>query len=219
MSMASPGVIRILVVDDHVILREGLVSLLKTQPDFRVVGEAGTVDEAIGLAQELKPELVLMDYSLPDGTGLDATQAILEVRPDIKIVFLTVHEGDDVLFGAIRSGARGYLSKNISATEMVGRLRGLAQGQAALTGDQVGRILTEFARSPEPIGEDAFEELTPREVEVLKELAHGASNQEIADALFISVNTVRNHVHNILQKLDVANRDEAARMARKRGLS
>jgi DNA-binding NarL/FixJ family response regulator len=130
-----PSKIRLLIVEDHIIMREGLVSLLVSQPDFEVIGEAGTVAEAISLSQELKPDLILMDYGLPDGTGLDATQAILGENPDINIVFLTVHEADDDLFAAIRYGAKGYLLKNIAVGKMVDALRGMARRGAAFTQD------------------------------------------------------------------------------------
>jgi DNA-binding NarL/FixJ family response regulator len=219
MPEVSSDVIRILVIDDHVILREGVVSLIQAQPDFRVVGEAGSVAEATAKAEKLAPDLILMDYTLPDGTGLDATEAILKIQPDAKVVFLTVRDSDDALFSAIRIGAKGYLPKNISAAEMVSRLRGLARGKMALTEDLNSRVLSEFARTPSPISNDGFEELTPRELEILRELSHGATNREIADKMVISVNTVKNHVHQILQKLEVKNRRQAAKVAAERELN
>jgi DNA-binding NarL/FixJ family response regulator len=218
MSMTNASAVRILVVDDHVILREGVVSLLEAQPDFRVIGEAGTVAEAISMAAEMAPDLVLMDYRLPDGTGHDATRAILEADPEMNIVFLTVHEGNDELFGALRIGAKGYLPKNISASEMVNRLRGLAKGEVAITDPLVHRVISEFARSPEPLSDSAFDELTPRELEILRELSRGASNRDIAEKLFISVNTVKNHVHRILEKLEVKNRRQAGKIAAEHGI-
>jgi DNA-binding NarL/FixJ family response regulator len=212
--------VRILLVDDHLLFREGLAGLLKTQPDMSVVAEAGTVAEAIALARDLEPDLILMDFSLPDGTGLDATMAILKAQPAIKIVFLTFHDDDQRLFAALRAGARGYLLKNVSTSKLVAYLRGVEEGEAALTPRMTGRILDEFAREgtpadpvpPLPAG------LTPRELEVLGELATRATNQEIADRLFISENTVKNHVRSILSKLELQNRREAARFARERGL-
>jgi DNA-binding NarL/FixJ family response regulator len=137
----------------------------------------------------------------------------------MKIVFLTVHQADEELFSAIRSGAKGYLPKNITASEMVRQLRGLAQGDAAMSSDIVGRILAEFARSPEPFKDGTFEQLTRRELEVLQEIARGATNREISDRLCISVNTVKNHVHHILEKLDVGDRHEAAKVAAENGLT
>jgi DNA-binding NarL/FixJ family response regulator len=213
--------VRVLIVDDHVLFREGLVSLLKTQPDITVAGEAGSVSQAIELAHDLEPDLILMDFGLPDGTGLDATQAILTGQPEAKIVFLTVHEQDDRLFAAIRSGAKGYLLKNVPVSKLLDYLRGVERGEPALSPTMTSHILDEFARlgsaGPDP-GPAELSELTKREVEVLKEVARGATNSEIATRLFISENTVKNHVGNILAKLNLRNRREAAGLARRHGL-
>ena len=215
-----PSKIRLLIVEDHVIMREGLVSLLVSQPDFEVIGEAGTVAEAISLSQELKPDLILMDYGLPDGTGLEATRAILGENPDISIVFLTVHEADDDLFAAIRYGAKGYLLKNIAVGKMVDALRGMARGEAPLSRKMTSQVLTEFARTQSQDEDDILSEglLTPRELDVLAEICTGSSNKEIGDKLFISPNTVKNHIHNMLEKLGLSNRHELANYAAKRGL-
>ena len=215
-----PSKIRLLIVEDHVIMREGLVSLLVSQPDFEVIGEAGTVAEAISISQELKPDLILMDYGLPDGTGLEATRAILGENPDINIVFLTVHEADDDLFAAIRYGAKGYLLKNIAVGKMVDALRGMARGEAPLSRKMTSQVLTEFARTQSQDEDDMLSEglLTPRELEVLAEICTGSSNKEIGDKLFISPNTVKNHIHNMLEKLGLSNRHELANYAAKRGL-
>lgn len=212
---------RILLVDDHVLFREGVTSLLNSQPDMALVGEAGTVAEAIALTKELRPDVVLMDFSLPDGTGLDATKAILDDLPETEIIFLTFHDDDERLFAAIRKGAKGYLLKNVCTAELLKYLRGLEKGQAAVTPDMTSRILEEFARSrpAEVADRPDLDELTQRELEVLEELATGATNSEIADRLIISKNTVKNHVSSILTKLNVENRRAAARVARRRGLS
>jgi len=206
---------RILVVDDHPLFRSGLVSLLNGQPDFLVVGVAGTLEESVNKTLELKPDLVLMDFILPDGDGLEATQIILALRPETRIVFLTIHETDELLFSAIRSGAKGYLLKNISVKKMLQLLRGLSSGEAAITLKMASRILEEFARQEwrTPEGDPAFEQLTTRELEILKIIASGATNREIAARLFISENTVKNHVHSILEKLKLHNRREAAYLA------
>jgi len=213
--------LKILIVDDHVLFREGLVSLLKTQPDITVLGEAGCVSEAVAMARELEPDLILMDFGLPDGTGLDATQAILGEQPETKIVFLTVHEHDDRLFAAIRSGARGYLLKNVPVSKLLDYLRGVQNGEAAISPTMTGQILDEFARLGRTLDSDPVElgELTPRELEVLRELATGATNQEIADRLIITDNTVKVHVRNILAKLNLPNRRAAAGFARRHGLN
>jgi DNA-binding NarL/FixJ family response regulator len=210
---------RILLVDDHVLFREGLLGLLNAQPELEVVGETGTVQEAIAQARELQPDLILMDFGLPDGTGLDATEAILGHRPETSIVFLTFHDDDDRLFAAIRRGAKGYLLKNVSSSELLSLVRGVGQGQAAITPEMTSRVLEEFARSRPGTASHQAEipDLTPREQEVLRELAAGATNHEIAERLVISENTVKNHVHSILTKLDLKNRREAASYARRQG--
>lgn len=210
---------RILLVDDHVLFREGLRGLLAAQPDIDVVGEAGAVSEAVALAQKLQPDLILMDFSLPDGTGLEATQAILAAQPRAKIVFLTFHEDDERLFAALRSGAKGYLLKNVSTAKLLSFLRGVGEGHAAITPELTSRLLAEFARlDPAATAHPAAPtDLTDREMEVLHLLTTGASNHEIADALVIAENTVKNHVRSILTKLGVKNRRQAARLARDQG--
>lgn len=206
---------KILLVDDHVLFREGLRSLLDAQPDFEVVGEASTVQETIEAAHKLQPDLVLMDFGLPDGTGLEATQAILADRPETNIVFLTVHEDDHRLFAAIRGGAKGYLLKNVPVGQLLAMLRGVERGEAALLPEMTSRILVEFSRlKPTPeLERNGVGELTSRELEVLQQLATGATNREIADRLIIAENTVKNHVRSILTKLNLRNRREAASFA------
>jgi DNA-binding NarL/FixJ family response regulator len=213
--------IKLMIVEDHVIMREGLISLLAKQPDFEVVGEAGTVAQAISMSRELKPDLILMDFGLPDGTGLDATREILAESPDTNIVFLTVHEADDDLFAAIRSGAKGYLLKNIAVSKMVNALRGMARGEAPISREMTSLLMTEFARTRSPIQMELQPEqlLTKREREVLAEVTTGASNKEIAERLFISPNTVKNHIHNMLEKLGLKNRHELSSFAAKWGLN
>ena len=204
---------RILLVDDHALFREGVQGLLAAQPDLDVVGGASSVTEAIARARELRPDLILMDFGLPDGTGLDATMAILADLPQVKIVFLTFHDDDERLFAAIRAGAKGYLLKSVTSAELLAFLRGVGRGQAALTPVMTTRILDEFARQPRPPAhpQAVHNELTPREREVLAQLATGASNHDIARRLVISENTVKNHVRSILAKLNLPNRREAAR--------
>lgn len=212
--------VRIAIVEDHVILREGIISILNKQRDFEVVGEAGSVAGALKLAQDSRPDLILMDFGLPDGNGVEATKKILAAYPETNVVFLTMHEEDDLLFAAVRSGAKGYLLKNISAEQMLGKLRDLAGGDAAFLPAQTRQILAEFARtdSSEPVVEELTIPLTARELEVLRLLVKDASNQEIGRQLHISVHTVKNHVHNILDKLNVSNRRQAADVAVKRRL-
>jgi DNA-binding NarL/FixJ family response regulator len=174
-------------------------------------------------AGELKPDIILMDISMPGGTGLEAARKILNEQPEINIVFLTVHEDDDRLFEAVKSGAKGYLLKNMRTSELVEMLRGLEQGEAAFSRGLAVRILTEFARmknrldASEPIDEEEVT-LTSREVEILELAAAGASNREIASQLVVTQSTVKNHMRNILAKLHLKNRREAVAFARRQGL-
>ena len=213
---------KILLVDDHVLFREGVASLLDTQSDMTVLGEADSVQEAIAKTRELEPDTILMDISLPDGTGLKAARYILAEFPEINIVFLTVHEDDERLFEAIKNGGKGYLLKNTRTAELLEMLRGLRHGEAAISRQMASRLLTAFSSmrtqlaSAEHPDEDVM--LTSREVEVLNLAAAGASNKKIADQLVISLSTVKNHMRNILSKLHLSNRRQAIAFARRQGL-
>lgn len=210
---------RILVVDDHVLFRQGLVSLLHGEPDFDVVGEAGSIKKALKLARMLKPEMILMDFELPDGTGAEATREILADNPDCQIVFLTVHAEDEVLIDSVRSGAVGYLLKTKPINDLLASLRSVSKGEAAISRTMTRRILEELASPGEGAvsHDDALASLSRREQDVLRELLPGASNREIARKLFITENTVKHHIYNIFGKLGVKNRKEAAEYARKHG--
>lgn len=213
--------IKLLIVDDHVVLRDGLVSLFSPQPDFEVVGEAGTKSDAVTKACALKPDLVLMDIGLPDGNGVDATKSILAERPETDIVILTLHDSDELLMDAIRSGAKGYLLKTTPAAQVIASLRALGRGEPAISRQMIGRVLTGLVKEKRFPEEEnpAINQLTPRELEVIVEISKGATNREIAERLFISVNTVKNHVHEILSKLELKNRREAALFAKRHGLN
>jgi two-component system, NarL family, nitrate/nitrite response regulator NarL len=209
---------RVLIVDDHVLFREALVSLLEAQPDLKVVGQADSVRDAIAFTENVLPDLVLMNITLPDGTAAEAIRAVLAERPGTKIVVLTLSEEDNQLFEAIRAGAIGYLSKHAHVAMLFKTLQGVMRGEAGISGLTARRILEEFARLS-PTHSDEGAPLTSREVEVLRELANGASNQMIARQLVISENTVKNHVRNILVKLHFHSRREAANYARRHGIS
>jgi DNA-binding NarL/FixJ family response regulator len=213
---------RILIVDDHVLMQEGLRSLFMPHLDFEVVGGAGTIREAFKQAIELEPDLVLMDIGLPDGDGLEATRMILAQRPETKVVMLTMHDSDELLFGALRSGAVGYLMKNTPALKLVQSLRVLEQDEAPLSRKMTKRLIKEYVRVERLQQSDnspRLDALTAREKEVIEELASGASNQEIAQHMFISKNTVKCHVHSILKKLELKNRTEAAKFARRQSFN
>ena len=210
---------KVLIVDDHVLFREGLVSLLSSDPAFCVVGQASSVREAIEQARKLKPDLILMDFSLPDGDGAEASAAILQELPGCNIIFLTMHDADEKLFAAIRSGAKGYLLKNVPVSQLLLALRSVEKGEVAISRGMTKRILEEFSQTSSSLqAERNLDTLSPREMEILRALGSGATNQEIAAQLFLSVNTVKHHVHSILTKLSVDSRREAIRYANKTGL-
>lgn len=214
----SPSSQSVLVIDDHVLFREGLVSLFDTTSDFHVVNQAGTVKEAVENAFHYKPDIILMDFSLPDGTGLDATRIILDEMPDCKIIFLTVYETNENLLEAIRLGAMGYLLKNVSGASLIASLRALSQGELAMSRKMMSRALESARESTLTQNTDLIEKLSPREIDVLCELQDGNSNSQIAGQLFLSENTVKHHVRSILEKLEVENRRQAAHIAVKVGL-
>lgn len=218
MSATSMPRLNVLVIDDHVLFRDGLVSLFHSTPDFQVVDQASTVKEGIEKALYHRPDIILMDFSLPDGTGLDATRVILDELPECKIIFLTVFETDENLLEAIRLGAKGYLLKNVSGSSLLASLRALDQGELAMSRKMMSRVV-EFSRSmPPPQTGDLLAKLSPREIDILFELKNEASTTEIAQHLFLSENTVKHHIHNILEKLNVKNRHQAGILAKQMGL-
>lgn len=219
-TVATGKVPKVLVVDDQILFREGLMSLLRSTSDFQLVGYAGSVQEGREQAAQHKPDIILMDFSLPDGTGLDATRAILAELPDTKIIFLTVHESDENLFAALRLGAKGYMLKDISSSDLLASLRALNRGEKAVSRKMMSRIMDEFARTAQPAAGDEklVGHLSPRELDVIREIEAGATNLEIAQHLFLSINTVRHHTRNVLGKLGLKNRREVAAFARKNGL-
>jgi DNA-binding NarL/FixJ family response regulator len=212
--------IKIIIVDDHVLFREGLAAIIRQEADIEVVGLVGTVQEALETTLLLKPDIVLMDFNLPDGTGVKATQKILLDCPDCKIVFMTMSERDEDLLAAIRSGAVGYLLKNLTPSKLVAALRAVQQGESALSGSMTLKVMKELSRTkgPEPISDPALGRLTRREKDILAEIADGKSNQEISQQLYISENTVKYHVHSIFEKLNLHDRKEVARFAKEHGV-
>jgi DNA-binding NarL/FixJ family response regulator len=213
--------LRILLADDHQLFREGLANILNSQPDFEVVGEAGDGLEVTVMAIELQPDMILMDVGMPGVDGVEATKEIREHMPNVVIVMLTVHTEDERLFQAIKNGAQGYLLKSIRSQELLSMLRGAARGEAAITPVLGGRMLEEFRRlsqRPPRLPEEEIIALTHREQEVLSFVATGATDQEIAEALTISIHTVKSHMRNILAKLQLSHRHEAAQFALREGL-
>lgn len=211
----------LLIVDDHVLFREGLCNIIERWDDFKVVGEARNGQEAVGLARELLPDIILMDIAMPVMDGLQATRLIAGELPSVRVVMLTMSEDEEDLFTAIQYGARGYVLKDIPSTGLRKKLMGVLRGEAALSGPMATKILNEFSKikaGPEKIECAGLEPLTEREQQVLELVVHGQSNPEIAEKLCLSENTVKKYLHNILEKLHLNNRVEAAIFAVKDGL-
>src|SRR6266516_4934658 len=221
--------LRLLLVDDHALFREGLISLLSYQDDFTVVGEADDAESALDQARALQPDIVLMDIELPGEDGVTTTQRLKMELPAVTVVMLTVRDDSQTLFEAIKAGAQGYLLKNVRSRELLEQLRGLARGEAAISRRLAARILEEIRGQPEPFGPE--EALTAREMEVLelvaarlsnaeiaeRLVAARLSNAEIAERLVVSEHTVKNHMKRILSKLHLRNRHQAAAYGVARG--
>jgi DNA-binding NarL/FixJ family response regulator len=209
--------VRVLIADDHPLFREGMIGRLGRVGDITVVGEAASGDEAVQLARELDPHVILMDIKMPGLNGIEATREIRKAGPVVSVLVLTMFEDDDSVFAAMRAGAKGYLLKDSGGEEMVHAIRAVASGEAVF-GSGVAERIIGFFSAPRPAApRRAFPELTEREEEVLSLVARGKSNQEIAKQLFVSLKTVRNHVSNILLKLQVADRAQAVIRARDAG--
>lgn len=206
--------IRVLVVDDHQMVAQGLVKILSDQPDIEVIGAASTVEEAVATARLRRPDVVLMDYELPDGNGVQATERIKAETPETKVVMVTSYTDEGILVAAIEAGASGYVTKHKVIEDVVDAVRAASIGEALISPSMLARLLPKLRPSKRGLGSD----LTTREVEVLKLLAEGLSNQAIAQRLVISVHTVRHHVQNVITKLEVHSKLEAVATAAKEGL-
>jgi NarL family two-component system response regulator LiaR len=211
------GPIRVVVTDDHAIVRKGICALLATEPDIEVVGEAQNGEEAIAVAQEAEPDVILMDLVMPRMDGLEATRRITARQPGVRVLVLTSFDGDDKVFPSIEAGALGYLLKNSGPGELVRAIHQVHRGESALHPSIARRLLRQLSEPPER-GPDTAS-LTGRESEVLRLVAQGHSNREISRRLVISESTVRTHVSNILAKLKVGSRTEAAVYALREGLA
>ncbi len=204
-----------LVVDDHALFRRGLDLVLAPESDIEIVGEARDGNEAVEAATDLRPDVVLMDVRMPELGGIEATRRIRDALPTTKVVMLTVSDDEEDLFASIRSGATGYLLKEVAIEEVADAIRAAARGHGLVSPSMAARLLVEFNRLSKPTGAapGAASRLTVREIEVLRLVAKGMSNREISGDLQIAENTVKNHVRNILEKLQVRSRTEAAMRA------
>lgn len=208
--------VRVLVADDQAVFRKGLYVVLDDEDDIEVVAEAGDGAEAVALAGALRPDVVLMDVRMPHLSGLEATHKIRELVPTVQILMLTVSDDEDDLYEAIRAGANGYLLKEVSIEEVPEAIRAVTRGESRISPNMASKLLTEFkalADRADQRQEAPAPSLTARELDVLKLVARGMSNREVGDSLFISENTVKNHVRSILEKLHLHTRMEAAMYA------
>ena len=215
----GPDAIRVLVVDDHQFFREGLAAMIAAEPDLDLIGQAATGDEAVAMAESLQPDVVLMDINMPGCSGVDAARVLTAASPHIRVLMVTMFEEDHLVFAAMRAGARGYLLKDAGHTEVLRAIRAVAGGEAIFSATIAGRLMAYFSDLRPAPAPTAFPELTEREREVLSLVARGERNAVIATQLGISPKTVRNHLSNILAKLQVADRAQAILRARDAGLA
>lgn len=215
--------ISLLLADDHAVVRAGTRQLLERQPDMRVVGEASNGEEAVRLAVQLKPDVVIMDVRMPGMSGVEATRRIKQEVPQVAVLVLTAHDDDEYIFALLQAGANGYLLKTAEIDELVRAIRAVASGRSMLDPTVAGKVMAQFASGRAPaewasgVKKDEFEGLTERELEILRLVGKGLTNKEIGRKLFISDRTVQAHLSNIFSKLGVGSRTEAAMYAVKRG--
>ncbi len=211
--------IRILLADDHALFRQGLKSLLETEADLRVIGEAQNGREAVRYAADTRPDIILMDIQMPELDGVRATQSILEISPEANVIILTMYRQDSYVFEAVKAGARGYLLKDVDGTELIDAIRHVSEGGTLLDPEMAKNVLEDFRVKKESLPDEKRGDLTEREAAILRLLAQGSSNQEIALKLNISEKTVRNRLSEIFAKLQLNNRTQAALYAIREGLA
>jgi DNA-binding NarL/FixJ family response regulator len=210
--------LRVLIADDHPVFRDGIRALLEATADIEVVGEATTGHEAILLAEELNPDLILMDVQMPGLNGIEATRQLVAAQPHIRVLVVTMFEDDASVFAAMRAGARGYILKDATKEEIRRAIQAVGNGEAIFSPSIAARLIAYFALPRPAVPQNLFPELSQREREILDLIARGESNNLIADTLGLSAKTVSNYVSNILNKLQVADRTEAMVRARDAGL-
>ncbi len=210
--------LRLIIVDDHKIVRQGLSAILSLESEFDVVGEAGSLEEAVSLTKSLEPHVVIMDVRLEEESGIEACREIKAALPETKVLMLTSYGDDEAIFSSIMAGASGYLLKNTSKAELIGAIRAVGQGQVLLDPAITKKVTDRLVYLSRRETKSDTEELSERELEVLALVARGLTNKDIAERLFLSEHTVRNHVSHILQKLGLSRRSEAAAIALRKKL-
>jgi DNA-binding NarL/FixJ family response regulator len=214
--------IKLVLADDHAVVRSGTRELLEQQPDLKIVGEAANGEEAVRLAQKLQPDVVVMDVRMPKMSGVEATRRIKAEHPDVRVLVLTAHDDDEYVFALLQAGANGYLLKTAEIEELVRAIRTVAAGQSALAPEVAGKVMAQFSSgksSPDVLTDTQaqFDGLTARELSILELVAKGMSNKQIGKQLFISDRTVQAHLSNIFSKLGVNSRTEAVMYAVRKG--
>lgn len=210
------GEIRILLADDHTVLRQGMAQVLESQPDLTVVAQASTGEEAVALAEQHQPDVILMDINMPKLDGVAAAQQITTISPHIGIIILTMYRRDEYVFEAIKAGARGYLLKEVELEELLNAIRSVSLGEAVIDPAIAGRVLAELRRPRQALA--AASELAERDLEILQLVAQGLSNQEVANKLHLAEKTIRNRLSIIFKQLHLENRTQAALYALREGL-
>lgn len=217
------GVIRVLLADDQDLLRRGLAMMLGMETDIKIVGQASTGEQAVHLATELKPDIILMDIKMPNMNGIAATRAITRALPQTQIVILTTYDTDDLVFGAIRAGAHGYLLKDASENEVLDVVRAVHRGESRMHPSIARKVIDEFARTAslvaQPESEPQMEHLSEREQGLLQLIANGKTNREIAETLFLTEGTVKNYISRIMEKLHANDRTQLAIKALRSGMA
>lgn len=209
---------KVLIVDDHSLFRNGLRVMLEAAPSIMLVGEAENGHEAVEMASSLQPDVILMDIQMPISNGIEATRQIMKMSPHISILVVTMIEDDHTVFAAMRAGARGYILKGAKQTDILRAIQVVTDGEAIFSPGIATKLMEYFSQMQPTMPSQIFPELSERELEVLQLISHGLKNAQIAERLFLSPKTVRNHVSNILSKLQVVDRTEAAIRAKQAGL-
>lgn len=210
--------IRLLLVDDHAVVRSGLRLLLQNEPDMQIVAEAASAAEALGQTQRFQPDIILMDIGLPDMSGIEATRRVKRLRPETLIIALTIHEDEEYFFKMLEAGASGYVPKRAAPEELLSAIRTVASGEVYLYPSLAKFLVRDFLSQPRESQAEAQSALTPREEQILSLLAEGQTNEQIASALVISINTVERHRENLMRKLGLHSRADLVRYAIRKGI-